>query len=145
MWRSDRQLGFTLIELLIVLAILAAATAWFASGLRPATASAELRAETRELRAALEESRSLALTGNRVTALVVNARRGLYRGPDGVHRVARGVSLRLGGDMDTIYFFPDGSSSGGEVVLSVPRASETVSVDWFTGRAVAHALSSAAR
>ena len=33
-----------------------------------------------------------------------------------------------------IYFFPDGSSSGGEIDFAAGQARVAVTIDWFTGR-----------
>jgi general secretion pathway protein H len=144
-WRSDRRAGFTLIELLIVLAIMAAASVWFMTYLRTGSTGAKLRAATRELEAALDETRSLAIAEDRVTAVVVDASARIYREPHGVHHVASGLALVVPDGGGAIYFFPDGSSSGGEIAFATGHASEAVSVDWLTGRAQAHALQTGPR
>jgi general secretion pathway protein H len=138
--RFSRPAGFTLVELLIVLAIMAAAIVWLMTNFRVGTTSAELRAETREFQAASDETRSLAITQDRITAMVVDAKAGLYREPHGLHRLPSDIALVVRGGDGTIYFFPDGSSSGGEITFAADRASEAVSIDWLTGCAITHAL-----
>ena len=144
---SRSEPGFTLVELLVVLAIMAAATTLFVTYIRTGTNGGELRAATSEMRGALGETRSLAITGNRVTALVVDARARAFRDPRGEHRISDRVRMgfqRLvpqGGDdgAGAVYFFPDGSSSGGEIDFAAGDTGAAVSVDWFTGKASIHA------
>ena len=134
--------GFTLIELLIVLAIMVLATTLFTSGMRVGTTGAELHEATQEMKAALDQTRSLAIAGNRVTALIVENGH-LYREPRSEHRLSSRVSIALSGGSaaadngsgSAIYFFPDGSSSGGEIAFAVDKTLGVVNVDWFTGHA----------
>jgi general secretion pathway protein H len=143
--------GFTLVELLIVLAVMAAVTTLFLIHVRTGTNGAELRAATREMTAALDETRSLAIAGNRVTAVVIAADARDYREPRREHHVSERVAVALSGVVPVeggagaIYFFPDGSSSGGEIDFTAGAASEDVSVDWFTGHAGAQDIRAAQR
>jgi general secretion pathway protein H len=147
-WRSD---GFTLVELLIVLAIMAGATTLFMTYVRTGTTGAELREATREMTAALNETRSRAIGSNRITALVIDTQAGRYREPARQHLLSRRVSVTVrglvpvaaDGRTDAIYFFPDGSSSGGEIDFAAGSASEAVTIEWFTGHATAQAIHAA--
>jgi general secretion pathway protein H len=142
-WRSK---GFTLIELLIVLAIMAGAGLWLATHLGVGRRGAELRAASRELAASLNETRSEAIAQNRIAAVTLVPAAHVYRDASGEHRIAARLGLAWRGlvpqgpDAAAIYFFPDGSSSGGEIDLAAGSAAEGVSVDWFTGRTRAYAV-----
>ncbi len=145
---TSRSRGFTLIELLIVLAIMAGAALWFATYVRSGSTGAELRAATREMAAALNETRSRAIVSNSVTALVIAPRDRLYRDPARQHVVASRMSIAVQGAValdpagrsGAIYFFPDGSSSGGQVEFAAGAAREAVTIDWFTGHAETQAI-----
>jgi general secretion pathway protein H len=136
-----------LVELLIVLAIMAAATTLLVTYIRTGTNGGELREATSEMAGALGETRSLAITGNRVTALVIDAGARDYRDPRAEHRVSDRVRMgfqRLVPQGDdaregAVYFFPDGSSSGGEIDFASGATGAAVSVDWFTGAASVYA------
>jgi general secretion pathway protein H len=150
--RSSRLApGFTLVELLIVLAIMAAVTTLFMTRVRTGTTGAELRQATREMIAALDETRSVAIAGNRVAALVIAAGARDYREPRRAHHIADRVDASFSGVVPlqdgggAIYFFPDGSSSGGEIDFTAGVAREDVSVDWFTGHAGAQDIRAARR
>lgn len=144
--------GFTLVELLIVLAIMAAATTLFLTRIGTGSTGAELRAATREMTAALNETRSFAVARNRVAAVMIEPGARRYRDPRREHVLSPRVALTTGGlvvpagdGATAIYFFPDGSASGGELRFTAGAASETVSVDWFTGHAGAQAIRAASR
>ncbi len=142
---TSRSRGFTLIELLIVLAIMAAAGALFATYLGVGRAGAELRAASRELMASLNETRSEAIVQNRTAALTLDATAHSYSDGRGRHPIPERLGLAWRGlvpqgSAAAILFFPDGSSSGGEVDFAAGSAGEGVSVDWFTGRTSAHAI-----
>ena len=144
---TSRSDGFTLIELLIVLAIMVATGVLFAAYLGTGRASAELRAASRELAAALNETRSVAVAQNRIAAVTLDPASHLYRDARQAHRIPAQLSLAWRGLVPAgdgrsaaIYFFPDGSSSGGEIEFVAGHAREAVSVDWFTGRASADAI-----
>jgi general secretion pathway protein H len=144
---TSRSRGFTLIELLIVLAIMAMAGMLFATYFGAGRSGAELRAATRELAASLDETRSQAIAQNRIAALTLEPGAHSYRDGQRLHRVSARLGLAwrglvpAGGDggQASIYFFPDGSSSGGEIDFAAGSAGAGVSVDWFTGRTSAHA------
>ncbi|MBI5165570.1 MAG: type II secretion system protein [Magnetospirillum sp.] len=131
--------GFTLLELLVVLAIVAllatlgpqwwqaARTGMAAEDAADSVAAAMGEAQRlaigrgRPVRVYVDElQRSVEVEGGRYAKLpngVVLA--GPMRGPDG-----KGV----------IWFHPDGSSTGGQVVVSAPGNAWAVSVEMLTGR-----------
>jgi general secretion pathway protein H len=133
-----RNAGFTLIELVVVLAIiglsLGVAIALFAH----AGGGAMLSAATREVRTALRDARSTAITENR---------RVVFRGDPGngywldrshfslatMNGVAPLIVAVRGGAQ--ISFFPSGGSSGGLVLVTSGGLTREIAVDAMTGRA----------
>jgi general secretion pathway protein H len=138
--------GFTLIELLVVLSIMALVALSLTPMLRIGRAGAEARAASDEMLNALRTTRSLAIARNRTTALVIDTRRNAYAEPKRLHALPRGMTMAwknlvpVAGrdDQVAIYFFPDGSASGGEIDLTTGGAVGAVTVDWFTGLARVH-------
>lgn len=135
--------GFTLIEMLVVLAILALVAALLPPLLEGGQARAELTAASRELAAALRETRSLALREGHSEAFLVDSTAGVFRaGPAPARRVAPGLALAIVAPADgrtatpvgAIRFFADGSSSGGRLILLQGERRSYVTVDWLTGR-----------
>lgn len=139
-----RAPGFTLVEMLVVLAIMALVFALVPPLLAGSQARAELAAATREIAAALRETRGLAIREGRSEAFIVDGAAGTFR-PGAAARsrpVPAGLRLSLltaGGERSdsgtgAIRFFGDGSSTGGGVrVLQGERRSDVL-VDWLTGR-----------
>jgi len=134
--------GFTLVELVVVLAILALAYGLIAPSIGGVIAQGDLRVGQRELTAALREARSLAVTDARDVRFVLDGAAGSYGVGPQRHALARGMALaaavpesrRLSTRVAVIDFFPDGTSTGGEVVLTAGGATATIAVDWLTGR-----------
>ena len=136
--------GFTLIELVVVLAIMALVFIIAAPHIGFVLPRTELRSGAREVAAALREARSRAILSNTdvVFSIDVEGRRYSISGDKNAHPLSRNVDLllytaqqeRLGQASGNIRFFPDGTSTGGHVVLSGDNASYKVTVDWLTGR-----------
>ncbi|HVJ51942.1 MAG TPA: GspH/FimT family pseudopilin [Aliidongia sp.] len=143
-WPADRrQSGFTLIEMIIVLAILGLALALIVGRgpLRSETLNA--RETAGELAAALRETRGKAIAENRPVSFTLDIKNQLYRIADGRPvRLPRNYQLTLmtttGEVRDEneggIRFEPDGSSTGGRIVLTQGARKIQVGVDWLTGR-----------
>jgi general secretion pathway protein H len=137
------QSGFTLLELLVVLAILALATALIPPFLNGGKDAAAFKSSVREVAAALRETRSLAIAGNRSETFTVDVGRGQYRVANGVARsLPNGIHISLltitkeviTDETASIRFFPDGSSTGGHVTFAQGRRQSDVSVDWLSGQ-----------
>jgi general secretion pathway protein H len=131
--------GFTLLELIVVLVILSLA----ATALVPLTLtsgrSIDVDAAARELAIGLRATRSAAIYGNREAVFTVDAAAGRYwsdAAPSPKVLPAR-ISAVLGGERSVgrIRFFPDGSASGGALVLRGDERAATIRVDALTGRA----------
>ncbi len=133
--------GFTLLEMLVVLAIIALTVTVSAgfSGLRPGTS---LRRSALAVETALETSRSAAIIDGRARHVDIDleARRVLPEGGQGIELgwldAISGASLRQ--DRKTsesfrITFFPDGSSTGGELELTARGATTAISINWLSG------------
>ena len=138
----DKAAGFTLIEMLIVLAILAL-TATFAVPLLSAP-SGRVRIElaSSELASALRLTRSAAIANNRELTLTIDVDRRRFASPVVPERsFAPDIEAKLAFAAGTgraaseggFRFFPDGSSSGGDVMLSSQGTQVKLCVDWLTG------------
>jgi len=138
-----RQRGFTLLEILVVLVIgvlLVALVPPLLSGLSGGT---ELRGAARQLAAGLRTARNEAITRQHEAVLTLDLAQHRF-GVSGDARVVKlpdGVALKLytaqaellDGATGNIRFFPDGSSTGGHLIVSGPKVAYRVNVDWLTG------------
>lgn len=128
---SRRSAGFTLLEMLVVLALLGLALALVAQDRGPGPAM-RMRAAADAVAAALRTARGRAILTDRRITVALDA-------PMHVLHVQGGPSLNLPAALDvtgtrTIGFAPDGSSSGGRIVLAGGGRRRAVAIDWLTGR-----------
>ena len=132
--------GFTLLELLVVVTILAFASALVGVNLGGDRASLDSIART--LVTDLRYVRSRAMVGNADTALTLDLTRNVYysRAANIDRPLPDSVALELTVDQrDTgdrrgrIVFYPDGSSSGGEVRLTRNGRSLEITTAWLNG------------
>lgn len=138
----DRN-GFTLVELLVVLSIMALLLILISPYIGPAFPQMELKSAAREVAAALREARSRAITHNTETIFNLDVQKRAYiiSGDGTVHGLPPNLGLllytargeALGTTSGDIRFFPDGSSTGGHVLLSESGRSYRVTVNWLTG------------
>ncbi len=126
MRRPRGRSGLTLLELILVLFLLGVALALAAPALNTGMGASRVRQAARELRAAMEYQRLQALREGREQVLVVDPENNSYRlGREGkVVPVPpeKGVLEARGRWRDRegrvwFYFYPDGLTSGGEVVV----------------------------
>ncbi|MGJ5153956.1 GspH/FimT family pseudopilin [Bradyrhizobium sp. HKCCYLR1023] len=141
-WQDGTSAGFTLVEMLAVLVILALAAAAAVPMLSRGTGTVSLDAATGELASALRATRAAAIVQNRVMTLSVDVDRRTF-GSDVIqprafapgiqakltYAAATGSSLAEGG----FRFFPDGSSTGGDLSLELAGRQVRLCVDWLTG------------
>jgi len=140
----SRRAGFTLLEVVLVLVI--GAIAYVAVLALPArgASAADLKAAARTLAASLRHAQSMAMATRRDSALTIDveAREFTVAGDSTVRQLPQALELKLytaqsevssekrGG----IRFYPDGSSTGGRITVSVGERKYLVDVDWLTGR-----------
>lgn len=101
----------------------------------------ELRTGTRNLVSALQEARARSIGRNAVVTVVVD-QEGFLK-VDGTVAVRAAARLRIlnvmrtgqssANAVDGIRFFPDGTSTGGHLMLALGDRRKHVLVDWLTG------------
>jgi general secretion pathway protein H len=133
--------GFTLIEMLAVIVLIAIAATVAAVSLH-GRSRGELQAVAQRVAAGLRDTRTRAMATGKPQWFSVDLRAHAYtvpgRDPRGFPAAATvhvESAAEAGGQrgIARIGFFPDGSSSGGNVTLSEARRSARVDVDWLTG------------
>jgi general secretion pathway protein H len=150
---ADR--GFTLFELLVALAIASLIMALVVPVLMRGPGRRELDASARDVASSLRTTRALAISVDRPEGFVVDVDHGIY-GPSArrpLHRLPRGVGISLTTTAGQVYdaatgtvsFFPDGSSTGGEVVLVGDGLRYHVLINWLDGQVTISGTGSAGR
>jgi general secretion pathway protein H len=117
--------GFTLVELLVVLTIgallVGVALPQARSLLRP-----DIDRTTRSVALAIRDQRSLAMRSGMAAAVTAAAITPML--PGGTELVEDGLGPH------GLLFFPNGTSTGGRIVLGAADGNRAVSIDWLTGR-----------
>ncbi len=136
--------GFTLIEVLVVLVILGLTVALIVARGPARSTGFDLRATADDIAQQLRLARSEAIGSDRTTTFTLDAAHSRYEtnGAAGAAlppEVALAITTATGGKprpQRAISFAPDGSSSGGRVLLGTGGHRLAVVVDWLTGRVV---------
>ena len=135
--------GFTLPELLVALAILGFSLVLLVGYRAPWSRGFDIDTTAAELAAQLRLVRSEAITEDRPAALRIDLAKHHYRaGAAAPRALPAGLSLSLltieGERQSTgvgdIRFNPDGSSTGGRIILAERGRRVAVGVDWLSGR-----------
>jgi general secretion pathway protein H len=139
---TRRARGFTLLEMLAVIVLIGIAAAAVSVSVTQGLAGARVRAASGELAAALRATRAQAIVQGRAQSFELDVRDASYRGADG-RTVALPAGMRVSitsaredqPDAHTgrIRFFPDGSSTGGHIVLTRGARRWRIDVAWLTG------------
>lgn len=141
---SRTSAGFTLVEMLVVLTIIGLVAALAFPALRRPPDNLRLEAATRTLASALRLSRAQAIGRNADVVLTIDADRRMFessavRATQLDHEISVEMIFatpeRRGRAAGAIRFFPDGTSSGGDIVLTLGRRQARISVNWLTGEA----------
>ena len=140
--RAARAHGFTLLEMLAVILLIGLAAAAVAVSVSQGLASARVRAASVELAAALRATRAQAIVKGSQQTFELDTRNASYHAAGG-RQVALPKGMRLSitsaredqpdNHTGRIRFFPDGSSTGGHIVLQRGERRWQVNVAWLTG------------
>ena len=147
--------GFTLVELLVVLLILSVLLVATPIAFDRILPGLEIKADARDLANLMRQARLRAIRNNSETTVVIDVAQRVYwlgegeasdpsgeSGPAGLRGTfSEGISLTLRTaeselieeDVGRIRFFPDGTSTGGGVLLERRDRQYGVVVDWLYG------------
>ena len=141
--RLSAQAGFTLLELLVVLAIIGFALSLIPGFILRDSASVAMDRAVGTVADGLRSVRSQAVLENRENLFAIDVERRQFRAG------FQAIPVQIGGDIalrlvtarkelssetsGRIRFFPDGSSTGGRIVLVNEGDRREVEVDWLTG------------
>ena len=136
--------GFTLFELLVVIALISLLLAVIPLAFPKAIEQTKLRGATRELANALKVARSRAVSGVREIPVALDVQSRVYAVdesqqsldlPADAHMVLTTAGVeQTSTHAGAIRSFPDGSSTGGRIALSLRNTQYVVDVNWLSGR-----------
>jgi general secretion pathway protein H len=137
-----RARGLSLIELLVVIVLIAAASGIAAMALTSGMPGQQLRNGARQVAAELRFTRAQAIVSGRSQQFQLNAATrewsaaGRHKGqlPAEIAVVATTARQEQPADgIAVVRFFPDGSATGGRIVLQRGEAAWRIDVGWLTG------------
>ena len=126
--KSLKQTAFTLVEILVVLGIIGLALAVVPPVLTKAVPSSQVKSATRYLAAGLQIARIQAVSTKKESVLTLNVKDFTYRvgktekklhlPEESNMTLITGKTEQTGEKSGSIRFFPDGSSTGGQIKLA---------------------------
>ncbi len=143
---GDRRLttdhGFTLIEILVVLAILGVVLGLIIGHGPMRSRGLESRAAAGALAQTLRAARARAIATDHDVAVAIDPARHLFAmDGGGARQISPDLDMAVlapalpgPGPIRLIRFGPDGSATGGEVLLGTGKRRIAISVEWLTGR-----------
>lgn len=140
--RSPGRAGFTLLETIVVLALIALLTGMVSPLLRSPSKRLRLESAMQAVCATLRSTRARAIASNVEKAVVIDVVNKTYVSPANVNgKFPADVSIQLNfantqyfdDNQGSIVFFPDGSSTGGNLILTLEGAQATIDINWLTG------------
>jgi general secretion pathway protein H len=148
---ARKAAGFTLIELLLVLTITALLLSLAPPMLHKAFPSLKLKAAARDLIQEIRYIQNAAIINSTPAGIRFDLNTGEYRSElvngGKLRSLPKGLKLSLEDNglapMDdqqvaSFVFYPDGSSSGGAILLSNETTSLEIRVDWLTSKIQVH-------
>jgi general secretion pathway protein H len=135
--------GFTLLEMLLVLTLLGLVATIAVPRLTRPSDALQLSAAAREMTSALRLTRSAAIAGNSEQVLLIDVERRSFASstlaerrfpPEIQARLKVAEPERISAARGGFRFFPDGSSTGGEVELTLRQQRVKLCVHWLTGQ-----------
>lgn len=132
--------GFTLIEMLVVMGLLSLIFAVVIAG-RPKAAQLRLRTEVGTVMAELAGARVQAMATNRETVVWINTETRQITVGNSIRELPSGMTVAMtiadterSRQSGGLRFYPDGQSSGGEVLLALDGRASRIAVNWLTGQ-----------
>lgn len=142
--KSRTSVGFTLFELLVVLTLMAIIYALAIPMISASLPGIELKSAARQLAAGLRQARSKAITQRIESTLTLDVEKRNFKvsGDQLRHTLPATLNISLytaqsellPGQIGSIRFYPDGSSTGGRITVKSDARSYDVNVDWLTGQ-----------
>ena len=133
--------GFTILEMLVVIALLAliSGLSFSLSGHR--TKSVDLESATSHILGALRLTRTAAISRNTELLFWFDSQRQIYGSPViETRNMPRGITIHISGIVASdnaavvsFIFFPNGTSSGGELLLRSGDQHSRIYVNWLMG------------
>jgi general secretion pathway protein H len=134
--------GFTLVEMLVVLAILALVVTTSVPLLSRGSDTLRLDTTSSEIAAALRATRTAAIVQGSETTLKLDVDRRTFQSAVVPQRsfasnieakLTYAAAMRSAAAEGGFRFFPDGSSTGGDLMLTLNGKQVRLCVDWLTG------------
>ncbi len=117
---NKRQAGFTLLEMLVVIAVMGLILAMVTGFGPPRSHRLELQLAAQQVAEAMRSARGEAIAQGRLV-------------PVTLPRLPAWLAVAVQAPQGGLVFAPDGSASGGQVVLDGGGREITISADWLSG------------
>ncbi len=137
--RASLSAGFTVVELLVVLGITALILA-SAILVKPSLASARVNTAARSIASTLQLTRARAIATGADAVMQIDTVTREFGTANARHRLPYGMTVAVTvaeseriGSSGGIRYYPDGQSSGGEILLTLDGRAARIAVNWLTG------------